>query len=164
MNDVLMRSPCGADVDAMFSICAEIGTIALHDRYLFWLFATVYSRRSLVATVNESVIAYLLSAPLPERRADFIVQVAVDPRLQRRHVAIALLEEHRRLLRRDGILSVQTSITVGCRPGEALMRRAVAAGFAYQPVSWPPQAEDSLRSLGVAEVLFEAEVSARLNL
>jgi ribosomal protein S18 acetylase RimI-like enzyme len=158
MHDLQIRSARGGDVDAMSNICAGIGTIALHDRYLFWLFATVYSSRSLVATVDEEVGAYLLSAPVPERRAEFIVQVAVAPQVQRRRVALALLEEHRLLLRRDGISHVQTSITVGCGPGEALMRRAIAAGFAYQPISWPPEAADPVLALGAEEVLFEAEV------
>lgn len=158
MEDLQIRSPRGGDVDAMWTMCSAIGTIALHDRYLFWLFATVYSSRSLVATADEKVSAYLLSAPVPERRAEFIVQVAVAPHVQRRRVALALLEEHRLRLRRDGIAHVLTSITLGCGPGEALMRRAVAAGFAYRPISWPSEGADPVHSLGVAEVLFEAEV------
>ncbi len=158
MDDLQIRSPRGDDVDGMYSICEAVGTIALHDRYLFWLFATVYSSRSLVATVDEKVSAYLLSAPVPERRTEFIVQVAVAPQAQRRRVALELLEKHRLLLRRDGISHVQTSITVGCGPGEALMRRAIAAGFGYRATPWPPEDADPMRSLGAEEILFEAEV------
>lgn len=158
MDEALIRSPHGSDVEAMARLCAAIGTIAIHDRYLFWLFATTFSRRSLVATVDGELGGYLLSAPVSGRSAEFIVQVAVAPNLQRHRVALDLLEEHRRILLRDGIAFVQTSITVGCRPGEALMRRAIDAGFDYQAIPWPPDGENAMDALGVAEVLYEASV------
>ncbi|TKC98165.1 hypothetical protein [Polyangium fumosum] len=153
-----LRSPRPLDVAQMVEVCAEAPHIAQHSTYVFWLFATVYRTRSLVAISAENqVVGYLLSMPTTEARTELILQVAVRMNNQARGVGIALLKQHATVARLQGVTALLTSIEVGCKPGESLMRRAIAGGFKYRAVPWPEDA-DPRPTLGVPEILYRADL------
>ncbi|MDD3678565.1 MAG: diaminobutyrate acetyltransferase [Dehalococcoidales bacterium] len=126
--DFSIRNTVKSDGPAVYLIAEKCPPLDLNSRYCYLLLCTQFDKYCLVAEEDNKIIGFVSAYPHPHHTDTlFVWQIGVDPDFHGHGIGTALLEHLIPLAIKNGLIYLETTITLSNKASRALFRKITEA-------------------------------------